>query len=198
MIKQWLKAGYIEAEVFHETQSGTPQGGTISPLLANIALDGIERLLASYKKVKVYQYTPKGRKKPRTVEKPSDRYGFIPYADDFVVTAETKQDIEEIIPTLENWLLKRGLELNQDKTNVVHIEQGFNFLGFNIRQFKGKCLQVPQKQKTRELLKQVKMWLKTHPTVKPEAVISHLNPILRGWANYNRHGVSKRVFSSRK
>lgn len=195
LIKQWLKAGYIEAEVFHETQSGTPQGGTISPLLANIALDGIERLLASYKKVKVYQYTPKGRKKTRTVEKPSDRYGFIRYADDFVVTAETKQDIEEIIPTLENWLLKRGLELNPDKTNVVHIEQGFDFLGFNIRQFKGKCLQVPQKLKTRELLKQVRMWLKTHPTVKPEAVISHLNPILRGWANYNRHGVSKRVFS---
>jgi RNA-directed DNA polymerase len=195
LIKQWLKAGYIEAEVFYETNSGTPQGGTISPLLANIALDGIEKLLASYKKVKVYQYTPKGRKKPRTVQKPSDRYGFIRYADDFVVTAETKQDIEEIIPTLKNWLLKRGLELNQDKTNVVHIEQGFNFLGFNIRQFKGKCLQVPQKEKTRELLKQVRMWLKTHPTVKPEAVISHLNPILRGWANYNRHGVSKRVFS---
>lgn len=195
MIKKWLKAGYVEAEVFYETNSGTPQGGTISPLLANIALDGIERLLASYKKVKVYQYTPKGRKKLRTVEKPSDRYGFIRYADDFVVTAETKQDIEEIIPTLKNWLLKRGLELNQDKTNVVHIEQGFNFLGFNIRQFKGKCLQVPQKEKTRDLLKQIRMWLKTHPTVKPEAVISHLNPILRGWANYNRHGVSKRVFS---
>lgn len=195
LIKQWLKAGYMEAEVFYETQSGTPQGGTISPLLANIALDGIERLLASYKKVKVYQYTPKGRKKPRTVEKPSDRYGFIRYADDFVVTAETKQDIEEIIPILKNWLLERGLELNQDKTNVVHIEQGFNFLGFNIRHFKGKCLEVPQKQKTMELLKQVRMWLKTHPTVKPEAVISHLNPILRGWANYNRHGASKRVFS---
>lgn len=195
LIKQWLKAGYVEAEVFYETESGTPQGGIISPLLANIALDGMERLLTAFKKVKVYQYIPKGRKKSRTVEKHSDKYGYIRYADDFIVTAETKSDIEAIIPTLNKWLASRGLELNPDKTNVVHIEQGFNFLGFNIRQFKGSCFQVPQKEKVLEFLRQIRKWLKTHPSVKQEAVISYLNPILRGWANYNRHGVSKRVFS---
>lgn len=195
LIKQWLKAGYVEAEVFHETNSGTPQGGIVSPLLANIALNGMEGLLASYKKVKAYQYIPKGRNKTRTVEKSSDRYGLIRYADDFIITAETKEDISAIVPILTEWLAHRGLELNQDKTNIVHIEQGFNFLGFNVRSLKGSCFQIPQKEKVLQLLREIRLWLKTHPTVKPEAVISHLNPILRGWGNYNRHGVSKRVFS---
>ena len=108
LIKQWLKAGYIEADIFHETDSGTPQGGIVSPLLANIALDGLESLLATKRKVKEYTYTlANGRQ--QTWRKESNRYGIVRYADDFVVTAETKEDIEAIVPIIERWLQQRGL-----------------------------------------------------------------------------------------
>lgn len=176
LIEQWLKAGYVESEIFHATESGTPQGGLISPLLANIALDGIEQLLK--------QGNPK-----------STQYGFIRYCDDFIVTAQTQAEILEIQPQIEAWLQIRGLELNTDKTNIVPVEQGFNFLGFHIRQFRDGCFTFPQKEKVLAFLKQIREWLIAHRTVAPEAVISHLNPILRGWSNYYKHGASKRVFN---
>ena len=109
LIKQWLKAGYVEAEIFSPTNSGTPQGGTISPLLANIALNGMEQLLSQFKKVKVYEYFDKKKGKYRKCRKKSDKYGFIRYADDFLVTAQNREDIEAIKPILEHWLSKRGL-----------------------------------------------------------------------------------------
>jgi len=112
-----------------------------------------------------------------------------------LVTAKTQEDIEAILPTLKEWLQQRGLELNPDKTNIVHVEQGCNFLGFTIRQFKGKCLITPQFQKVQAFLQSIRDWLRNNPQVKTEAVINHLNPILRGWGNYYKHGVSKRVFS---
>ncbi len=195
LIKQWLKAGYVEAEIFNPTHSGTPQGGTISPLLANIALDGMEKLLSQYKKVKVYEYFEPKKGKYRKCRKKSHKYGFIRYADDFLVTAPTREDIEAIKPILEQWLSERGLELNQDKTKIVHIKDGFNYLGFNIRQFQGKCLTRPEKEKVKLLLSKIRNWLKKHPAHKPEAVINCLNPIIRGWANYYKYGVSKEVFS---
>ena len=194
LIKQWLKAGYVEANVFHATNEGTPQGGTISPLLANIALDGMEKLLLSITKVTIKQPSPEA-KRQKPYKKKSQVYGFIRFADDFLVTAKTKENIEAVIPILEEWLQKRGLELNWEKTNIVHVEQGCNFLGFNIRQFKGKCLCVPQKEKVKKFLQSIRDWLKNNPQVKTEAVINHLNPILRGWGNYYKHGVSKRIFS---
>lgn len=98
LIKQWLKAGYLESEVFHETESGTPQGGIISPLLANIALDGIEQLLAEYKTVKTYQRTKKATGKEYTIKKKLSKYGFIRYADDFVITARSEEDIRPHYP----------------------------------------------------------------------------------------------------
>ena len=103
LIKQWLKAGYGEIEVFNPTNSVTPQGGTISPLLANIALDGMEEVLSPYQKVKEYKYFDKKKGKHRTCRKKSNRYGFIRYADDFVVTAQTNEDLEAIKPILEQW-----------------------------------------------------------------------------------------------
>ncbi|NQE38555.1 group II intron reverse transcriptase/maturase [Microcoleus asticus] len=194
IIKQWLKAGYVEAEMFHKTESGTPQGGIISPLLANIALNGIEALLSQFYKVNTY--TLKSGKQAGNKKKKKDAtYGFIRYADDFIITAKSREDIEAIIPTLQEWLKERGLELNQEKTNISHVEEGFNFLGFNICQFKGKCLIKPQKEKVKIFLKNIRKWLKEHKQASPEAVIEYLNPVLRGWGNYYRHGVSKQVFS---
>ncbi|AFZ10284.1 RNA-directed DNA polymerase (Reverse transcriptase) [Oscillatoria nigro-viridis PCC 7112] len=184
LIKQWLKAGYVESEIFHETKSGTPQGGIISPLLANIALDGIEQFLSQFKKRQGKNKSPRAPK-----------YGFVRYADDLIITAETKEDIEEIIPSVKELLKTRGLELNEDKTNIVHIEQGFNFLGFNVRHFQESCLVKPQKEKVKLFLREIREWLKTNKHASPEAVIQYLNPRIRGWGNYYKHGVSSEVFS---
>jgi RNA-directed DNA polymerase len=189
VIKQWLKAGYIEAEIFNTTESGTPQGGVISPLLANIALDGMEQWLAAHTTIRNYQYGGK------VLHKTFPRYGFIRYADDFVITAKAREDIEAIIPEVANWLKERGLKLNEEKTRVCHLAEGFNFLGFNIRQYKSKCLIKPQREKVQTKLEEIKQWLDTHQNAEPAAVIRVLNPILRGWANYYRHAVSKRVFA---
>ncbi|MGI2909447.1 group II intron reverse transcriptase [Tolypothrix sp. VBCCA 56010] len=89
----------------------------------------------------------------------------------------------------------KGLELNEEKTQIIHRDKGFNFLGFNIRAYKGKCLIKPHKQKVHTFLKQIRGWLKKHRTAKPEVVIAALNPIIRGWANYYRHFVSSKTFN---
>lgn len=181
LIKQWLKAGYLDKGQHHDTPSGTPQGGTISPLLANIGLHGLENFLNQFQK-------KKGNYK-------SNRYGFIRYADDFVVTATCRKDLEEILPQIEEWLAQKGLQLNREKTRIVHISDGFNFLGFNLRQYQGKLLIKPQKQKVLEFLQSIRDWLSTNRAVEQKIVIEQLNPKLRGFGNYYRHAVSKEVFN---
>lgn len=193
LIKQWLKAGYVEAESFHPTTAGTCQGGVISPLLANIALDGMEALLSQYKRSIPYVLKT-GKQKGRLMYRTPLQYGFIRYADDFIVTAVTRAEIEAIVPRLSQWLATRGLELHPEKTTIVPVEDGFNFLGFNIRLFSKGCFPVPQKQKVLAFVQSIRDWLKHHPNATPKAVIQSLNPILRGWGNYYRHGVSARVF----
>lgn len=170
LIRQWLKAGYVEAEILHATASGVPQGGVISPVLSNIALDGMQLLVGQ-------------------------RLGFIRYADDFVVTAKSKEALEAIKPTIEEWLRVRGLELNQEKTRIVSIYDGFNFLGFHVRMFQGKCLFKPQKEKVLGFLREVRAWLKSHASITALEVILQLNAKIRGWANYYRHAVSKQTFA---
>ncbi len=170
LIKQWLKAGYVEAEIWSATTSGVPQGGVISPLISNIALDGMQHLLAG-------------------------RAGVVRYCDDFVLTAPTREQIEAIVPTIERWLAERGLKLHPDKTRIRSLAEGFNFLGFEIRSFDGKCLCLPQKEKVLDKLREIRGWLKRHTHLTAGAVISHLNPILVGWSNYYRHGASKKTFA---
>jgi RNA-directed DNA polymerase len=193
LIKQWLKAGYVEAEMFHPTTTGTCQGGVISPLLANIALDGMEALLAQYRKAIPYTLQT-GKEKGRLMYRRPLQYGFVRYADDFIITATTRAELEAIIPILTEWLAIRGLELHPDKTQIVRAQDGFDFLGFNIRLFPQGCFPVPQKQKVLAFVQSIRDWLKHHPNVSPEIVIRYLNPKLRGWGNYYRHGVSARVF----
>lgn len=194
LIKQWLKAGYMEDEIFHPTQSGTPQGGVISPLLANIALHGLGELLASYVKVKEYQSSPKA-KRQRVTKQKLPRYGFCRYADDFIVTAETQEDLEFVLPIIQKWMKERGLQLNKEKTQIVQVSNGFNFLGFHIRQFKGHCITKPEKKKTLNFVQKIQDWLKRHKDIPTEEVIKHLNPVLKGWGNYYRFSASKAVFS---
>ncbi len=170
LIKQWLKAGYVEAEILHATKSGVPQGGIISPLISNIALDGMQQLLKGKASV-------------------------IRYADDFVATAPTREEIEAIVPTIEKWLQERGLVMHAEKTRIVSVQNGFDFLGFSVKHYKGKCLFQPQKEKVFGLLKEVRRWLRSNRSASAENVIRHLNPILIGWSNYYKHASSKQTFS---
>jgi RNA-directed DNA polymerase len=170
LIKQWLKAGYVEAEIFHATEAGVPQGGIISPLISNIALDGMQQLL-------------KGKAH------------LIRYADDFVATAPTRRKIEAIVPVIEQWLQERGLVMHPEKTRIVHVDDGFDFLGFTVKHYKRKCLFRPQKEKVLSFLQEIRQWLKRNRSAAAEHVIRHLNPILIGWSNYYKHASSKRTFA---
>lgn len=113
-----------------------------------------------------------------------------------MVTAETQEDLEAILPKRVTWLAERGLRLNEEKTQIRHVSEGVNFLGFNIRGYGNKCLTKPQKEKVQAKLREIKEWLDKHPNVEPGEVIQVLNPILRGWANYYKHGVSKEIFAT--
>ena len=176
-VAQWLQAGYLEYGTLHATSEGTPQGAVCSPVLANIALDGLDAVLRRLQ-------LPGGR----------GRLHLVRYADDFVVVAPTRDLLEQALPHIRAWLAERGLELHPEKTRIVHIDQGFSFLGFHLRRYKGKRLIKPQKEKVLAKLREWAAWRKNHPAISAAAVIQYLNPRLRGWAAYYRHGVSKRTF----
>ena len=173
LIREWMKAGYVYEGINHPTNTGTPQGGICSPLLSNIGLHGLENLVKSSNK----------------------KLGIIRYADDFILTAKTRGELEAVMPRVKQWLSERGLQLSTEKTKLVHIDEGFNFLGFNVRQYKGKLLIKPQKEKVLAFCKKVGQIIKEMSTVKQEILIKKLNPILRGFANYYQRVVSKQTFS---
>ena len=176
-IQKWLKAGFVDNDSFNDTDSGTPQGGLVSPLLANIALHGMgEELGVSYYMDKGYHKL--GRKS----------VGVVQYADDFVIACKTKEEAVSMYDKLKPYLNKRGLTLAEDKTKVTHIEEGFDFLGFNLRQYKTnkgmKLLIKPSKasvKKAKETIKDVFSKLRGRPV---RDLIMKLNPIIRGIGNY--------------
>lgn len=177
MLTQWLKSGYMENELYHITKAGTPQGGIISPILANITLDGLEEAVKSKTRI-------------------SDKVHVIRYADDFVITAKSKDIIRDCIkPTVKAFLAERGLTLSEEKTHITHIDTGFDFLGFNVRKYKEKLLIKPSKNNVKSLLAKVRGIIKSRATVTTDELIKLLNPIIRGWANYFRHVVSKKIFA---
>jgi RNA-directed DNA polymerase len=185
LIHQWLKAGYVDKGAFHETETGTPQGGIISPLLANIALHGMEEHLG----IKYNRGQNCGKRL------------LCRYADDFVVFCGTKEDAEKVTAELADFLKVRGLEISPEKTRIIHLKDGFDFLGFNIRQYPVsntktglKLLIKPSPksmQKIRNKLREVFLRRKGHNFLK---LINEINPIIRGWANYFRIGVSSEAF----
>jgi RNA-directed DNA polymerase len=187
-LRRMLKAGVIELGHYTDTEADTPQGGTASPLLANIALDGMERLFGAE--------SPNGDNISPAKRKGSNKgVSLIRYADDFVVIAPSQEVLEEYVkPQLMNFLAERGLKLSEAKTRIIHIEQGFDFLGFHIRRFKHKLLTKPQKKKVLRHLQRIKDYLDHHQQVKTEEIIVHLNPVIRGWSNYYRHCAAKQTF----
>lgn len=136
--------------MFYRTDRGTPQGGLLSPLLANIALTGMEEYLnIQYTEVKRTRYG-----KEYSYFNTSGNYRVVRYADDFLIFAKSKKDILEAYHILQPYLDERGLTLAEDKTKITHIAKGFDFLGFNFRQYKTKdglkCLVKPSKKSIKE------------------------------------------------
>lgn len=181
MLRQWLKAGYLDKHVWNATEEGTPQGSIISPLLANMTLDKLQRQL--------HEYLPDRNGKYLKIN-------LIRYCDDFIITGDTKELLEQKVrPFVEKFLNERGLILSEKKTRITHIDEGFDFLGFNLRKYKGKLLIKPSKKKLINVLKKIRTIIKSNKQTKAGNLIATLNPVLRGWCNYYRHVVSKRTFA---
>src|SRR5215470_14615281 len=177
MLRLWLQAGYWEKSRLFPTSEGTPQGGIISPLLANLILDGMEQAIRSRIRIR------------------RDQVNFIRYADDFVVTARNKETLEQTVkPAVVAFLAERGLELSEQKTTITHIETGFNFLGQNVRKYKNKLVIKPAKDGLKALVQKTRECTKGMNGQTAATLISKLNPIIRGWANYHRHVCSRRTF----
>src|SRR5712664_3068985 len=188
ILQKWLKSGYMEKHVLHESTDGTPQGGIISPALANCALDGLERLLQE-------KFPARKRLKSFGGEKPCVH--LVRYADDFVITSRSKELLEgEIKPLVEQFLQERGLELSPTKTVITHVEKGFDFLGQNVRRYpNGRLFTKPSKKNVKTFLAGIRTTIKAALGMSAADLIEELNPKVRGWANYNRHVVSKRTFA---
>lgn len=183
-LEKWLKCGYLENTNWFATEAGTPQGGIISPTLANLTLDGLEALLTE--------------KFPRRQEKGvwiHPKVHLVRYADDFIITGNSPEWlVTEVRPLVEEFLRERGLELSAEKTHVTRIQDGFDFLGQNIRKYGGKLLVTPSKKNTKAFLTKVREVIEKNKSATQADLIVRLNPIIRGWANYHRHCVASRAF----
>jgi len=183
ILRGWLKAGHVDQGRWYPTDSGAPQGGIISPVLANMALDGLEQELQ--------------RRFGRTQgQKSRNKVHLIRFADDFVITGTTRELLEnEVQPVVEGFLGPRGLTLSSTKSRITHISEGFDFLGQNLRKYGHKLLIRPSDSSVKALLAKVREVLKANPQANAGNLILQLNPIIRGWANYHCHIVSKKTFS---
>jgi RNA-directed DNA polymerase len=157
-------------------------GGVCSPVIANLALDGLERtLLERYPKPKT-GYNAK--------------VNYVRFADDFLVTGISKELLEqEVKPLIEQFMRERGLTLSQEKTVITHINDGFDFLGQNVRKYNGKLIIKPARKNIASFLRKVRTLIKTNKQATAGNLIVQLNPIIRGWANYHQHVVSKVTFA---
>jgi RNA-directed DNA polymerase len=184
MVEQWLKAGVVEQGRLHRTEDGVPQGGVISPVLLNVALHGMEQAAGV-----------------RYVRGDANAALFAPgspavirYADDLVALCHSRQEALEVKARLAAWLAPRGLALNEDKTRVVTLDEGFDFLGFNVRRYRDKLLIKPSKTAVKRIRARLRTELRALRGANAQAVLARLNPIIRGWAAYYRIVVSSRTF----
>lgn len=193
VLRKWLKSGYVFNGSLFPTEEGTPQGGIISPTLANMTLDGLQSLVQNA--VKPY-WKPADTEYGRIRIKP--KINLVRYADDFIVTAKDKETIENVIlPLIRQFMAERGLVLSEEKTKITHISEGFDFLGFNIREYKsnGKLLTKPSKEAMKQFCDKVRTKIKGNKSAKASSLIRMLNHMIPGWANYYRYGASSKAFS---
>lgn len=181
ILRKWLKAGYMEGKTLYPTEEGTPQGGIISPVLANLTLDGLETVALQVEPYRRVNLRPK--------------INVVRYADDFIVTGRSKEQLEEkVLPAVAAFLGERGLRLSPEKTKITHIEAGFDFLGANVRKYGRKLLIRPSKDNVLGLLRDLRGLIRTQKAVTALDLIHQLNSRLRGWANSQRHLVASRAF----
>jgi RNA-directed DNA polymerase len=182
---KWLRSGYMEEETFHPTMAGVPQGGLISPVIGNMTLDGLEQVVRG---------TSEWLRRQHNIN-------FVRYADDFIITANNREVLEQLTPQIEAFLDERGVSLSQEKTKITHISEGFDFLGQNLRKHihangqLGKIQITPSKASFQLIKDKVKYLTKRYRGATPEGLIEKLNPVLRGWANYHRHILCAETFS---
>jgi RNA-directed DNA polymerase len=185
-IEQWLKAGVVDRGRFTPTEEGTPQGGVISPLLLNVALHGMEEAAG----VRYQTGAHAGHTVPGSPV-------VVRYADDLVALCHSRDQAVQVKARLADWLTPRGLTFNEDKTRIVHLGDGFDFLGFNIRRYaNGKLIIKPSKAAVKRFRRRLRVEMRQLRGGNAAMVISRLNPILRGWAAYYRTVVSKHTFTT--
>ena len=185
ILRKWLKCGAVFNGKLFPTEEGTPQGGIISPTLANMALDGLQPLLAE-------------RFKRRFINYKTFHYkvNLIRYADDFIITGRDKELLEnEVKPMVIEFLKERGLTLSEEKNyHYEHIYDGFDFLGFNVRKFGKRLYTSPSKDAQKRFRAKISDIVKGHKMCKQESLIRMLNPVITGWGNYYRYGASTNAF----
>jgi len=184
ILKQFLKAGFVYNRHLFPTERGTPQGGVISPILANITLDGIVAIIDDkYHR----QNNEKGSRNLKKVN-------FVRYADDCIFTADSEETAKEVAEIIRQFLKERGLELSENKTLITHIDDGFDFLGWNFRKYKGKLLIKPSKKSIEKVTQVIGDIIKNAKAWTQEDLIDTLNPIITGWSNYHQSVISKAIF----
>ena len=182
ILRKWLKAGFIWKGRMFATEAGTPQGGIISPVLANMTLDGMQQaLVARFGK----KSTSRGSR---------SKVNLVRYADDLVVTGASKEVLADARSLIEDFLRERGLTLSEEKTRIAHIDDGFDFLGWNVRKYGGTLLVKPAKKNVQAFLRKIRTIIKAAKMDRQEWLIGTLNPIIRGWANYHRNQVAGDIF----
>src|SRR6266508_3807635 len=184
-IAAWLKAGVIDQGRFAPTERGSPQGGVVSPVLLNVALHGMEQAAG-------VRYIPSGSN--AGTARP-DSPVLVRYADDLLALCLSREQAQQVKARLAAWLAPRGLVFNEDKTRIVHLDEGCDFLGFNIRRYHGKLLITPSKTAVKRLRERLATEMRAVRGHNAQMVLVRLNPIIRGWSAYYRHCVSARVFN---
>jgi len=184
ILQKFMKCGYVDAGHLFPTEAGTGQGSPISPVIFNMVLDGMELELKQLAK----EIQRRDHRNPKI--------NLVRYADDFVVTGDNREYLElEVKPLIVEFLAARGLYLSEEKTVITHIDEGFDFLGWNVRKYNGRLLIKPAKKTTIAFLNRVREIIKNNSTVKQEELIRMLNPMIRGWAQYHLRICAKETFS---
>ena len=184
MLRKWLKCGFVFNKELFPTEEGTPQGGIISPTLANMTLDGLQTMLAE-------KYHKKFVNRKTTYY---PKVHLVRYADDFIITGRSKEALEEIKPLVVDFLKERGLTLSEEKTKITHIDDGFDFLGYNIRKYKGVLLIKPSKKSLKKFMQKIRGIIDSNKGSKQESLIRLLNPVITGWVNYYKNCVASDTF----
>jgi RNA-directed DNA polymerase len=184
LLRRWLEAGFLEKQSWFATTEGTPQGGIISPALANWTLDGLQRRLAEH-----FADTPKGQGKSKV--------HLVRYADDFLITGTSKALLrDQVQPLVEHFLKERGLELSHEKTRITHVEEGFDFLGQNVRRYRcGKVLIKPSSRNVKTFLAKIQETIDRSGSLTAGELIRRLNQQIKGWTMYHRYASSKSTFT---